>query len=258
MFWEKEVIMKLFITLLVGLFTVVGSLLVFLSKNNKKFIDCSICLAFGVMVALGLLELLPESYELITENINKPYNVIMLLLCVVVGFWILKTLDNFVPDHDHDHKHDKEHKLNLFHIGIISSVALILHNIIEGITLYSTLVMSMNSGMMMSLAIGIHNIPLGMVIASTFYKKTNSKWKTVLISIIISLSTFAGGFLAFICSGYVMSELLEGILLAITLGMIIYITCCELLAQIKEMKNKKFSIGIIILGIIVMLISLAL
>ena len=177
--------MKLFITLLVGLFTVVGSLLVFLSKNNKKFINFSICLAFGVMVTLGLLELLPESYELITGHINKPYNVIMLLLCIIVGFAILKTLDNFVPDHNHDHKHDKEHKLNLFHIGIISSIALMLHNVIEGITLYSTLVMSLNSGIMMSLAIGIHNIPLGMVIASTFYKKTNSKMKTILISAII-------------------------------------------------------------------------
>lgn len=250
--------MRLFITLLVGLFTVVGSLLVFISKNNKKFISFSICLAFGVMVTLGVLELLPESYELITAHINKPYNVIMLLLCAIVGFTVLKTLDNFVPDHDHDHKHDKEHKLNLFHIGIISSIALILHNIIEGITLYSTLVTSISAGAMMGLAIGIHNIPLGMVIASTFYKKTNSKLKTILISLVISLSTFIGGFLAYICSGYVMSELLEGILLAATLGMIIYITCFELLAQIKEIKNKSFSIGVIILGIIVMLISLAL
>ena len=110
----------------------------------------------------------------------------------------------------------------------------------------------------MSLAIGIHNIPLGMVIASTFYNKTNSKVKTILISIIISLSTFVGGFLGYICSGYVMSELMEGILLAVTLGMIVYITGFELLEQIKEIKEKRFSITIIILGIIVMLISLAL
>ena len=47
--------MRLIITLLVGLFTVVGSLFVILSKNNKKFIDASICLAFGVMIALGIL-----------------------------------------------------------------------------------------------------------------------------------------------------------------------------------------------------------
>ena len=249
--------MRLVITLLVGLFTVVGSLLVILSKNNKKFIEFSICLAFGVMVALGILELLPESYELITGHINKPYNIVMLLICIIIGISTLKTLDEFIPDHSHDHKHDKEHKLNLFHIGVISSIALILHNIIEGITLYSTLVMSLNSGIMMSLAIGIHNIPLGMIIASTFYKKTNSKIKTTLISIVISLSTFVGALLAYLCSGYVMSELFEGILLGITLGMIIHITCFELLAQIKEIKNKKFSFGITILGIIIMLISLA-
>jgi len=250
--------MKLFITLLVGLFTVVGSLLAVMSKNNKRFIDASICLAFGVMLALGILELLPESYELVTAHINKPYNILMLILCVIVGVYILKTLDYFVPNHNHDHKNDKEHKLNLFHIGIISSIALVIHNIIEGITLYSTLVMSLSSGIMMGLAIGIHNIPLGMVIASTFYKKTNSKLKTMLISIGISLSTFVGALLAYICSGYVMTELIEGILLGVTLGMLVYITCFELLDQIKEIQNKKFSIGIIILGIIIMLISLSL
>ncbi|MBE6138685.1 MAG: hypothetical protein E7173_02945 [Firmicutes bacterium] len=248
--------MKLFITLLVGLFTVAGALLVILSKNNKKVIDASVCLAFGVMVSLGILELLPEAYELITLNVNKPYNIGMLVLCVVVGVFILRTLDNFVPDHEHDHKNDKEHKLNLFHIGIISSIALVIHNIIEGITLYSTLVMSLSSGVMMGLAIGIHNIPIGMVIASTFYKKTNSKLKTILISVLISLSTFIGALLTYLCSGYVMSELFEGILLAITLGMLVHISIFELLPQIKEIDNKKFSVGIIILGIIIMLISL--
>lgn len=250
--------MQLFITLLVGLFTILGSILVFVSKNNQKFINFSVCLAFGVMISLGILELLPESYELITEHINKPYNIIILLLCIIAGIALLKVLDRFVPDHNHDHVHDKEHKLSLYHIGIISSIALILHNIIEGITLYSTLLMSLKSGIMMSIGIGIHNIPLGMIIASTFYKKTNSKFKTILISLIVSLSTFIGGLLAVIYSGYVISELAEGILLGITLGMVVYITIFELLSQIKEIKDKRFSIGFIILGIIMLLITLAL
>ena len=107
----------------------------------------------------------------------------------------------------------------------------------------------------MCIGIGIHNIPLGMVIASTFYKKNKSKLKTFLITLLISLSTFAGGIIAYI---YVMNELLEGILLAVTLGMIIYITIFELLSQIKEIKNKKIVIIGITLGIILMIISILL
>ena len=248
--------MELLFTLLVGLFTVLGTVLILFTNNNKKIVDFSISMAFGVMIMLGLFELLPESYEIITEHIKVPFNIVVLILGIIIGIELLKILDKFVPDHHHDHKHDKEHKHNLYHIGIISSVALILHNIIEGITLYNTLATSFQAGLAMCIGIGLHNIPIGMIITSTFYKKNNSKIKTLLISIGISLSTFLGGISALYLKNITSNEFLEGVLLSITLGMIIYITLFELIGQIKEIKNKKIRYGGIILGIIILIISL--
>ena len=108
----------------------------------------------------------------------------------------------------------------------------------------------------MCIGIGLHNIPIGMIITSTFYKKNNSKIKTLLISIGISLSTFLGGISALYLKNITSNEFLEGVLLSITLGMIIYITLFELIGQIKEIKNKKIRYGGIILGIIILIISL--
>ena len=248
--------MELLYTLLVGLFTVLGSTLILFTNNNKKFVDFSISMAFGVMIMLGLLELLPESYEIISEQIKTPYNIIVLIIGVVIGIELLKILDKFVPDHGHDHKHDKDHKRNLYHIGIISSVALVLHNFIEGITLYNTLATSFKAGLIMCFGIGLHNIPIGMVITSTFYKKNKSKLKTLLISLGISLSTFVGGLAALSLKSFTENAFLEGVLLAVTLGMIIYITLFELINQVKEIKDKKIRYGGIIIGIIIILISI--
>ena len=108
----------------------------------------------------------------------------------------------------------------------------------------------------MCLGIGLHNIPIGMVIASTFYKKTKSKRKTLLISIVISLSTFLGGIFAILLKGITTNEFLEGVLLAVTLGMIIHITMFELLKQVKEIKNKKIRYGGLLAGILLLVISI--
>lgn len=250
--------MELFFTLLVGLFTVIGTFFVFFTNHNKKIVDFSISMAFGVMITLGLVELLPESYEIISNHIKAPFNIVVVGIGIIIGIELLKILDNFIPDHGHDHVHDKEHKHNLYHIGIISSIALVLHNLLEGITLYNTLGTSLKTGILMCIGIGLHNIPIGMVIASTFYKKTKNKKKTLMISIAISLSTFVGGLIAFALKGLGINEFVEGVLLAVTLGMIIYITMFELLKQVKEIKNKKIRYGGMIVGVIVLFISILL
>lgn len=250
--------MELFLTLIAGLFIVLGTILILFTNNNKRIVDLSISMAFGVMITLGVLELLPESYKTISRFIKVPFNVVVIIIGIIIGIEILKILDRFVPNHGHDHKKDKDHKRNLYHVGIITSVALILHNFIEGITLYGMLCASLKMGILMCIGIGLHNIPIGMIITSTFYKKNKSKLKTILISIGISLSTFIGALVALLSSSLANNEFLEGVLLAVTLGMIIYITLFELINQLKEIEDKRIRYGGVLLGIILLVISILL
>ena len=60
----------LFLTLALGLFILLGTLIVFITKNNEKFVSFSLALAFGVMTSLSLLELFPESYEHLEETMK--------------------------------------------------------------------------------------------------------------------------------------------------------------------------------------------
>lgn len=240
----------LLFTLVLGLFILVGTGIVFFTKNNDSFVQFSLSVALGVMIVLIGVDLLPEVVEIMTHEINK-YSYFYILLFIFIGFMGLKVLDKFIPEHDEDGDLDKD---NLHHIGIVSSIALVLHNIIEGMAIYSTFVSSLKLGLMISIGVGLHNIPLGMVIASTFYKFNNSKKKTLLISLGISLSTFLGGLIMFLLSNLI-SELLLGILLSITLGMVLYIVICELLPHVIESKYKKESLGGFLLGCILMFLS---
>lgn len=238
--------LALLTTALLGVFILIGVLISYFFKKSEKIVLYSIGLAFGVIVMLIFTDLLPEIIECIP--ISRIY---IPIISIVLGFLMLRILDNFVPDHG-----NKEKKDNLIHIGVMSSIALGLHNIIEGMAIYSSMLSSTKLGLALTLGVGFHNIPLGIVIGGAFYQSNNDKYKSILNILLVSLSTFVGGLLMFMLNINELSPTLEGILLSITLGMLLFIVVDELLPKVKKnIKNKAILSGVTT-GIIILLISM--
>lgn len=250
-------IIALILTIVVGLFILGGSIIGFIFKNNKKIINLSISVAFGVMIALIAVELVPELLEIMIEYLDKGKGLLIAGLLAFLGFVILQQLDAFIPHHEaenHKHKH-KCHDEHLKHIGIITCITLVLHNVIEGMGLYITTVTNLKMGLIMCLGVGLHNLPMGLVITSTLLNEYSKK-KIIIISLLVSLATALGGI--FILLSGIQSELVMGLLLSITLGMLVYIVFCELLEQVMNMEDKKINIVGILSGIIILIISVLL
>ena len=245
-------IIGLIITFILGLFILVGAILAIAMGNTNKIIDYCLGLALGVIVTLIITDLIPEIIE--NVNISKIYIVI---ISGVLGYILLKILDKFVPDHEHENKHTKkESQDKLIHIGIITSIALIIHNIIEGMAVYSTAITANTSLVIgMTLGVGFHNLPLGMVIASSIYQTNKSKIKTIISILAVSISTFIGGLIVFLFNIKTIEGIILGVLLSITLGMLLYIVIDELIPRIRQIKEKKVSIYGIFTGIIILLLS---
>ena len=231
--------MNLFIVFLFGFTILIGSIIV-LIKDNKKTRELSISMAFSVLFLLIFLELIPEA---ITHLDYK-----QVLLFGFIGVLLLKLLDLFIPEHEHTNKKD-----HVLHIGLISIIALILHNIIEGMALYIALKNETHLGIMLGIGVGLHNIPMGMIISSTLKQAKYSNLKIIIISSLISLSTMLGALIIHFIGN--IGEYYLGVLLSITLGMIIYIVFFELLEHILH-QNKKNNITGFIIGFLLILISL--
>ena len=235
-------------TLVLGLFILIGSLISIYFKKNKHIIDISIGLAFGVITMLLLTDIIPEIVEVL--SVSKIY---LFIIFTALGFILLELLDRFIPDHDESGKD------NLTHIGIISAVALGIHNIIEGMAVYSTVLLDVSLGKMLLLGVGCHNLPLGIVIGSTLLSSKKNKSKSILFILLISLTTFIGGLIMYFLNLNTINTLIQGILLSITLGMLLFIDIDELIPRIKrsiKTKNKLYTIIGIIIGIIILGISL--
>lgn len=242
-------VIGLVLTLVLGFFIIIGAFLMHIFENKERFLVISLSMAFGVMASLIFLELLPESFEIFNEKYSSIISIAMILIFSIIGFLILKILDKFISDHEDDDE------ANLIHVGIVSSIAIILHNVIEGMAIYNTFNTSINLGILLSIGVGLHNIPLGMVLSSTFYKSLSNKKKSNVIIFLISTSTFVGGLIMCIFNNVFKNEFIIGLLLSITVGMLVYINIIEILPKLIKSKDKKMIITSIIVGILILFVS---
>ena len=135
----------------------------------------------------------------------------------------------------------------------MASIALVIHNLIEGMVLYSTLQSNLNLGILLGIGIGLHNIPMGMVISSSLEMANYNKVKIALTSFGVCLATFIGALIISLVGG--VSDYIIGVMFSLTLGMLIYIVFFELYRHLKH-QNKKNNITGFIIGAIIICISL--
>lgn len=238
--------MEILITFFLGIFIIAGACVARCVRNTKIIEQLSISAAFGTMLALSIMELFPEAFEQLGKD-----NVWVIITFIALGVLLLKLLDHFIPKHHHSHGADRRYTAeNVIHIGIISSIAVILHNVIEGMAVYSIAAESLSSGVMMAIAVGLHNIPMGMVIYSTLRQEKKTT-RTALISG-VALSTFAGG-LIMASLWFIITPFVIGILMSLTLGMIIYILIFELAPHVMQSSSRALSAIGILAGIVVIL-----
>ena len=127
------------LTLIAGLFFLLGGLISKKFKNKEVLNHFSIALAFIIMLNLIFTDLIPESLELL-EAYKTSSRIFMIISFIILGIVILKILDFFIPDHHHAHheeeKNIKEHISHEKHIGTLTVISLILHNVLEGFAIF--------------------------------------------------------------------------------------------------------------------------
>lgn len=238
--------MALVITLALGLFFVVGMLSARFFRNSETLEHISVAVAFGAMLGIGVLDIFPELLEIVEPSVW-----FLPVIGSFIGFGMLVLLDHFIPEHEDEHE-DLYSEENLVHIGMISCVAIVIHNIIEGMAVYSLAVQNISSGMMLMIGVGLHNLPMGMFIYSTLRSKTD--WKRYLFMFMASISTFIGGLLMMLVEPMITVSF-DGVLYGMALGMIVYIVVMELWPYIRKNPAKLKSSICAFIGLIIVLIS---
>ena len=247
----------LFFPVLSGLFFLIGFCLVSILKNKKKISIISVSMAFIVMIGIIFMDLIPEIIEL-SEAIasSKLAKIVLIVGFIFLGIFLLKLFDFLIPHHHHEHsekeKNRQEHLGHQYHLGFVISCSLILHNLLEGISIYILTIQNIIGGFLLAVGVGLHNLPLSIEIGTNLedFKK---KRTTNILKIALILSSFIGA-LVLILFKVNISDIILLVLLCISLGMILYIALFELLKEIYNYKTKKETLYGIIIGIFLLLI----
>lgn len=242
--------LALFITFLLGFFIIIGVIIAFFLKKQKKVLDFIFAFALSILTMLILVDLLGHTIEHL--GIKHIY---LFILFTCLGLLIFKIIDDFVPEHEDAKMTKNEEKKNIVHIGVLATIALIIHNFVEGMAIYLTSANDINLGIMMALGVGIHNIPLGIIITTTLNSDKNTG-KYLFCIIFLFISSFLGGLLLYLLNINTVSDIVIGSLLALTIGMLLYIIIFELYPKVKKTTNKKITIIGLVTGVIIALIGM--
>ena len=237
--------MALLATLIAGLFFLVGALLALFEKKKAGMVEFSIGLSFSVMILLLAFDIVPEILELLEEK-----GTVFMYIFIIIGIVLLKLIDLLVPHHDHDEE-VKTHNRHLNHIGVISSLALIIHNVIEGIGIYNVALYDFKAGLIMAVGVGLHNIPFGIEITATLHETKKNKKYVVSNILLLTVSTVLGGLFMMIFKS--INDFVLGSLMSLTVGMIIYLVLFELLIELGASKNRKYSVVWLLVCVLFML-----
>lgn len=235
------------LTSLAGFSTIIGYFVIYLKKKNyNSIIVCSLSFASGVMICTSITDLIPESLILLNNNLSFLTTISLCLLGIIFGIVLSMIIDYYVPDNFNNNK-------SLFRIGIISMIAIILHNIPEGIATFMASSNNIKLGTSLAIAIAMHNIPEGITISVPIYFSTGNKKTALLYTVISGLSEPFGAFLAFIFLKNIINDIILGVILSSIAGIMLQISFKTLLPSTKKYSEKKKTIIFFIIGILFML-----
>ena len=242
-----QIYMPFILTMIAGLSTLFGLIFIYI-KNDYKIIKNSLAFASGVMICISVIDLIPESIILLNKDLSKNISFIYLVLFIILGLIIPLIIDKLLNK-------DKE---KLYKLGLLSMIAIILHNLPEGIITFLSAQTNIKLGFKMTIAIALHNIPEGISIAVPIYYSTKNKFKAFIMTLLSALSEPVGGVVAFLFLKPIINNIIMGIIFAIIAGIMTCISLVELLPKALEYKNKNKTLLLFLIGIIFMIISIKL
>lgn len=241
------------ISLLAGISTLIGTIPIFLKikqQNVNKFITFCLAFSLSIMIGISVFDLIPNAFF----ELTKKYS-----LLIVMGLFLVSFLINLLLIKLINKKIDTEEKgSDLYKLGILNMLVLILHNLPEGIATFLSSYENINLGLKLSFAIMLHNIPEGLCIAVPIYYATKNRKLAIKYTLMSGLSEPLGAVLSFIFFKQIITPVMIDIVLIFVACLMIILSIEKIFPKAKVYNEDKYIFFGLIVGIITIVVSLLL
>ncbi len=233
---------------LVSLISLTGVIALFF---NKKFLGnillYLISFAAGALIGAAFLDLIPEALEHNPGQITFIY--------IIAGILIFFILERVLGYYHHHHKHVHKHKEIKKHVKSFAYLNLVsdgLHNFLDGMVIAISFLTSFELGIIASIAVIIHEIPqeigdFGILVYGGF-----TRLRALMYNLLFALTAVFGALITYFFS--INIEGVNEILLPVAAGNFIYLALADLLPEIhheQEFKRTLMHVVTFLLGIFI-------
>ncbi len=216
----------------------IGGVFFLVNKKAARILSrYAIPFAAGILLGTALLDLLPESVEIINSN-----GYLVTLVAFVCSFLLEECLAHL--HHHEDREHTTEHHASIALVIVGDSI----HNFIDGVTIAAAYLTEPHFGVAVALATFLHETPHEIGDFGILMSKGWGKIKTFRANFFSALTTFLGAIFVYLFAQE--SHKLIGILLGISAGIFLYLGASDFVPEIGEEKTgikawKKFLLFIV-------------
>jgi zinc transporter ZupT len=196
-----------------------------------------LALGAGFLLALVFVDLIPESFRL-TANPDQS------VIAMLVGFSVLHFFEHTLVTHFHFGE-ETHHHPGISHSSALGAVGgLTLHAFFDGMAIAAVTSAKPAMGVLISIAVLLHKIPEGLTVASVMVAGNRSHKETMNAGYILGLSTILGALVVFFFVTF--DEALIGFLFAFSAGAALYVGACDLIPEINKTRGRKAPILVFI------------
>lgn len=264
---SPQVIYALALSLFAGLATGIGSLIALFSKSTShRFISFSLGLSAGVMIYISFMEILFSARLGLAELHGQTWGEAITALAFFGGMAVSALIDRLVPEAENPHElhsveeltDDSRHHHKMHRMGIMTAIAITVHNFPEGIATFMSAISSPQTGIAIAVAVAIHNIPEGIAVSVPIYAATGNRRRAFGFSFLSGLAEPLGAVIAYLILLPFLSPLILNITFAAVAGIMVFISLDELLPAARQYGENHTAILGVAVGMAVMALSIIL
>ncbi len=253
----NSIVIAFCLTAVAGLSTGLGGLTVFFRKQmNNRFLSFSLGASAGVMIYISFVELFAKANGALCGLYGDRLGTVLNIAAFFCGMAIVAVVEKLIPeggtaDAGADHK-------GLLRTGVITAVALALHNLPEGLATFVSALQSPSLALPIVVAIAIHNIPEGVAVAVPVFCATGNRKKAFWYSLLSGLTEPLGAIIGYLILMPFLNDTINFIVFSAVAGIMVFISMDELLPAARECGHEGTANWGVVAGMLVMAISLVL
>ncbi len=231
-------------SILGGVLSLAGGIAMLIWQDKLMSQVCGLTsFAAGVLIAVSVLDLLPEAFALGDSQLVG--------FSVLAGILFLYVLEKSSVWWHHHHETDIQPEI----VGVFLGDSL--HNLVDGLAIGAAFLISVPAGIATAVAVGMHELPQEIADFSLYIKAGFKKTTTLSLNLVSSLMTLAGSLLVYFLRDSIQGA--EVYMLALTAGMFLYIALADLLPELHEHEHEKRTgkeLLIFVLGMALVFVSM--